>query len=122
MEEDMIQLRLNIQQLSSEMTGLRKERESDRLQAHADRQADRKQTEFNHKQNRGSIHDIKDDLQTLSDSVTEVTGKLNDYLLVQQTRDEQRDKAWWKAPLGVAVIVLIVTIGWGIVQKAVLHW
>lgn len=111
MDEDMIQLRLDVQKLFGEMRSLRETRNGDRSKM-----------DSNHVSNRTSIHDIRDEMQTLNDTVTVVTGELHDYLLVQATRDEVRDKAWWKAPLGVAIIVLVVTIGWSVVQKAVLHW
>lgn len=111
MDEDMIQLRLGVQALKGRMDGLESARNSDRNTMQA-----------NHQQNRVSIHDLRGEMQTLNDNVTTVTGELHDYLLVQRTRDEQRDKAWWKAPLGVAVIVTAITIGWSIFQKTWLHW
>lgn len=110
MDEDMIQLRLGLQQLSGEIVALKAARENDTRQMSA-----------NHNQNRSSVHDLRDDVQTLSDSVTKVTGELHDYLLVQKDRDEQRDKAWWKAPLGTALIVLVITIAWGVISKNVFH-
>jgi len=75
----------------------------------------RNQQTANHKQNRDSIHDLTNNVQTLADG-------LNDYLLIQNDRDKQRDKAWWKAPLGTGIIVLVLTIGWQIVSKVALHW
>ena len=82
----------------------------------------RNQQTANHKQNRDSIHDLTNNVQTLADGLNEVTCKIDDYLLIQNDRDNQRDKAWWKAPLGTGIIVLVLTIGWQIVSKVALHW
>jgi hypothetical protein len=76
----------------------------------------------NHKQNRESIHDIRGEQEIVSANVALVTMKLDNYLLVQSTRDEQKDKAWWKQPLGTGIIVLGITFGLKVLERYGLHW
>jgi hypothetical protein len=94
----MIQLRLSVQAVSSDVRTLR-----------TDHEEARRVMATNHAQNRTSIHDLKDDLQTMADNVSHVSAKIDNYLLVQKTREEDSDKAWWKQPLGTAVIVSVIS-------------
>lgn len=106
----MIQLRLGQASLASQVAALKQEQG-----------ADREITRANHKQNRDSIHKIVDGMETMQLQVSEVATKIDNYLLVQQTIAEQVAKAWWKQPVGTALIVAIITIGWAAVQHG-LGW
>ena len=99
MEEDMIQLRLGQQAMTVELAGLKRTQDEDR-----------KTTQANHKENRDSIHHIREDMQEMADNVGKVASKIDDYLLVQETLTQQAAKAWWKQPLGTAVIVAVISV------------
>ena len=105
MEEDMIQLRLGQERLAGEIATLTRAQE-----------VDRKQTATNHVQNRDSIHKLFNDLQTMTNTIYLLGNKIDNYLLVQQTIATQKEKAWWKQPLGTAMIVAVVTVGWTALQ------
>ena len=104
----MIQLRLGQQALVADIKSLRSERE-----------ADRTLMVQNHAANRESIHKLRNDLQTVAETVGDVSKKIDDYLLVQTDRDLQSAKAWWKQPLGTALIVTAITVGWAIVEHGI---
>ena len=73
----------------------------------------------NHVQNRTSIHEIREAQQVQADTVNLIGGKIDDYLLVQRTLEEQRAKAWWKQPLGTAFIVAAITVAWAVIQHGI---
>lgn len=101
----MIQLRLGQQSMASEIAVIKRTQDEDR-----------KTTLANHAENRTSIHKIREDMQAMADNVGVVTSKIDDYLLVQQTLEIQRSKAWWKQPLGTAIIVAAITVAWAVIQ------
>lgn len=101
----MIQLRLGQASLAAEMASVKR-----------DQAADREITKANHKQNRDSIHTIIEGMETMQLQVSEVASKIDDYLLVQATIAQQLAKAWWKQPLGTAVIVAVITIVWASIE------
>jgi hypothetical protein len=93
-DEDVIQLRLSVQRIEGELTALTQTQKN------------------NHLQNRGDIEGMQTSMEQMTASITAVAKQVSDYLLVQADREAQRAKAWWKAPLGTAIIVLMLTIGW----------
>ena len=94
MDEDVIQLRLSVQRIEGELSALTQTQKT------------------NHLQNRGDIEGMQTSMDKMAESITAVTTQVGNYLLVQADREAQRAKAWWKAPLGTAIIVLMLTIGW----------
>jgi len=103
----MIQLRLGQERLQNELASVKR-----------DQIADRETTKANHKQNRDSIHAIVNSMESMQLQVSEVSTKIDNYLLVQSTIAAQLSAAWWKQPLGTAIIVGIITIGWSVWQHA----
>lgn len=55
-------------------------------------------------------------MQTMTETIWLIGGKIDDYLLVQKTKDDEKAKAWWKQPLGTAVIVAAITVAWTAIQ------
>ena len=102
MDEDVIQLRLSVQRIEGELATL-----------------SQKQT-VNHAQNRKDIEGMQSSMDSMAASVMAVTKQVSDYLLVQNDREVQKLKAWWKAPLGTAIIVLVLTMGWDVIKTTVL--